>query len=367
MPEITACGLCGGTQFRVLLDMGMQPLAERDSDPYPLVLLECAACTLAQLSYAADQREVFPPEHPYATGNTKALREHFRALAADLPAGTGPVIDIGANDGTFLSHVTGRPRVAVEPTEQVAKALGKGIEHAYQQFFSRDLACRIRAECGPADVVVASNVLAHVPDAHDFAEGVRVLLKPDGWFITENHDVAAVLGGQWDAVYHEHLRYFSAATVSLLLARHGLAVRSVTPVRTHGGSLRARAQPQAGSLAEKARLARTALHAMVARAASEGPVYGIGAATRATPLIHYAGIAAHIACVCEVSTSARIGQRIPGTMIPVTDEEKLIADQPPHALLLSWHIAASVVPALRARGYKGRIIIPLPEPKVISA
>jgi hypothetical protein len=105
---------------------------------------------------------------------------------------------------------------------------------------------------------------------------------------------------------------------------------------------------------------------MVRDAARDAPVYGIGATTRATPLIHFAGIGEFITCVCEVPSSEKIGQNMPGTLIPVVDEAKLLEDQPPHALLLSWHIADTVIPKLRSAGYRGKIIIPLPEPRIID-
>jgi hypothetical protein len=100
------------------------------------------------------------------------------------------------------------------------------------------------------------------------------------------------------------------------------------------------------------------------KAVRAGPVYGIGATTRATPLIWWAGLAPYIDRICEVPGSARIGTVLPGTSIPVVDEAELIAAQPPHALLLSWHIAADIVPKLRAAGYRGTFIVPLPQARI---
>ena len=96
-------------------------------------------------------------------------------------------------------------------------------------------------------------------------------------------------------------------------------------------------------------------------------VYGIGATTRATPLIHYAGIQKLLECVCEVPGSEKAGHVMPGTQIPVVDEKRLIEDQPAYALMLSWHIAGDIMPKLRAAGYKGKFIIPLPSPGIADA
>ncbi len=408
----TACQLCGSGQLALVLDMGMQPLSERhDSDRlYPLRLLECGKCTLVQLDHIVDQREVFPPDHPYATGNTGFLRDHFTALAAELCEDLAPgdlVVDIGAGDGTLINAYCifrdDLRRVAVEPTNQVRKILrdcqmpcdddceiapvhcwnahrpnhkpdwhdsvecdGTSAD-AYQGFFTAELAALIHARHGPAKIVTANNVLAHVPDPHDFLEGVRVLLADDGVFVTENHDMASIVNGlQIDTIYHEHLRYYSVATLSRLLAMHDLMVTQAVPAPTHGGSFRAYAGKPLGNFAARAKTALSDLGGLLAGLTEQGAlVYGVGATTRATPLIHAAGIARYISCVCEVPSSAKIGLAMPGTTIPVVPEVALVKDQPEYALLFAWHIADSIVPKLRAMGYQGKFIVPLPEPKVI--
>jgi len=374
MGEVKECGLCGGTDLAVILDMGEQPLAERFGDPrrYPLALAECGNCTLVQLTFAVDQAEVFPPDHPYASGNTAALRNHFAGLAGILKArgliSPGDlVVDIGCNDGTFLAALgDDYARVGVEPTGQGAKCAGRGIG-VWRNYFTADVGRGIRRLHGPARVVTACNVLAHVPDPHDFVAGVAEMLAGDGVFVTENHDVASVTGGlQIDAVYHEHLRYFSPGTLARLLAQHGLDVTGTEPVPTHGGSFRAFARRRQGGLQERAGTAAAALREMLAGITASGAaVYGVGATTRAVPLIHYARIAPYIRCVCEVPGSEKTGHLMPGTQIPVVDEVALLEDQPEYALLLAWHVAAMITRKLRAAGYRGKFIVPLPEPRVI--
>lgn len=374
--QVSHCGLCGSPDLKPILDMGEQPLPERygSDERYPLALLECAACTLVQLSYIAPPREVFAEDHSYASGNTRALREHFTGLAREVGRIAGPgqlVVDVGCNDGTLLEAVRGEVPdvqvVGVEPTGQAGRAAARGVE-VCQEFFTHASAKRLRQTYGPAKVVTACNVLAHIPGPHDFAAGVARLLADDGVLIAEVHDVASVLDGlQVDTVYAEHNFYWSVTTLSRLLGDHGLVVTDVEKIPTHGGSFRvyARRQRTAG-LAGRAQAAAKALRVLLDGFAQQGPVYGVGATTRATPLIHYAGIAGYLACVCEVPGSDKIGLTMPATQIPVVDEAKLIADQPPAALLLSWHLADSIVPALRAKGYQGVFIVPLPEPTVLD-
>ena len=374
--EVSQSGLCGHWDLAPILDLGSQPLPERygADERYPLALLECRRCTLVQLSYIAPPREVFAEDHSYATGNTRALKEHFASLAARIARGLAPddlVADIGCNDGTLLEAVQAaepEARLAgVEPTGQAGKCAAKGIP-VYREFFSSAVAKQIRAEHGPAKVITACNVLAHCVDPHDFAAGVTRLLRDDGVFVTENHDVASVLDGlQIDTVYHEHARYWSVTTLARLLGEHGLVVTDVEKIPVHGGSFRVWARRQkTRDLGWRAKAAVRELRVMLDGFAQQGPIYGVGATTRATPLIHYAGIADYLPCVCEVAGSSKIGLTIPGTGILVVDEAELIADQPPAALLLSWHLAGSIVPALRARGYQGKILAPLPEPGVLD-
>jgi hypothetical protein len=381
---VERCGSCGDDELSPVLDLGEQPLAERDNgERYPLRLLRCGTCTLVQLSHIVDRAEVFPSGHPYATSNTKALREHFAALAGVVAELAGPddlVAEIGSNDGCFLEALRDadldRARgpgpwratlrlLGIEPTGQVKKT-GAGIR-TEQAFFAAALGKALREKHGPARVIVGSNVFAHVPDLHDVLEGILGLLADDGTLILEVHDWASIANGlQYDACYHEHTFYFSVASLSFLLAQHGLLVREVEPIPTHGGSLRVFAVRERPHLATRAQQAAFDLHMLMEDAVCDGPVYGIGATTRATPLIHYAGIGKYLTCVVEVPGSEKIGQRIPATDIPIVDEARLIADQPHAALLLSWHLAPSIVPALRAKGYRGRIAVPLPEARFLD-
>ena len=364
MPEILRCGSCGERDLAPVINLGDQPLAERESDRYPLKLLKCTRCTLVQLSYIVDEGEMFPPDHPYATGNTKALRDHFTDLAMEILDRTHVgdlVVDIGANDGTLVNAVNDDLRqVAVEPTNQADKITDENIV-VFQEFFTADLAARIRKDIGEAKVITACNVLAHVPDPHDFLEGIDILLADDGVFITENHNWLSIVNGlQVDTIYHEHLRFYSVASLSWLLASHCFGVDSIEKIPTHGGSFRTYAVKEKPQLALRADNARGELRELLYLARREGLVYGIGACTRATPLIHYARLEDYLTCVCEVPSSEKIGMTMPGTSIPVVDEARLIRDQPPYALLFAWHWADTIVPKLRAAGYRGKFITPLP-------
>jgi C-methyltransferase C-terminal domain/Putative zinc binding domain/Methyltransferase domain len=372
---VTRCGICRNRTLKYILDLGDQPMAERDDGhTYPLALVECDRCGLVQLNHIVPQKELFPLDHPYSTGNTRALRDHFRALALELAPQLKPgdlVVDIGANDGTFLAALKEMaPQaevLAVEPTGQAGKCRDKGVP-VTQGFWTAALGRDLVRYHKPARIITASNVLAHVPDPHDFLSGVSSLLDPDvGEFITENHDWASVVNGlQIDTIYHEHLRYYSVSSLGYLLAMHGYLISEAVPVASHGGSFRITARSQRRGLSHRADAVKFRLRVLLHEARDAGPIYGIGAATRASPLIHYAGLEEYLACVCEVPGSDKIGRMMPGTQLPIVDEKQLITDQPPHALLFPWHLAASIVPVLRAAGYQGKFIVPLPAPEVLD-
>jgi hypothetical protein len=329
------------------------------------------------LSVAVDPEIAFPAAYPYSSGHSRALHENFEDLAAHAArslagglADTDLVVDIGANDGTLLRKFTGCRTVGVEPTRQADRITGP----FYPAFFTEDLAHRIVAEHGQAKIVTACNVLAHVEDIDDVMRGIRLLLADDGVLIAENHDLASVVGGQWDTVYHEHLRFYSPHSFEWLLRKHDLGAKYWTKIPTHGGSFRivATTNPHERSkpplrgeydwltAAEEASADRSRLRRKIS--SYGGACVGIGATARATTIINYCGLDAEdLAYVGEVSGSDKIGRLIPGTAIPVVDEARLFEDQRP-AVLFSWHMADVIVPKLREKGYTGEIILPMVDP-----
>lgn len=373
------CYTCAGTVFRPILDLGEQPIAERDvgGGRHPLALQECTACGLVQLTWEVDRSEVFPVDHPYTTGSTLAMVAHFAALAREVSGVLAPggdlVIDIGANDGTFLRELrelrdTEVRLLGVEPTNQAEKLRRAGIP-VRQEFWSFAGAREIARQHGRARVVTASNVLAHVASQHDFLSAVSEVLADDGVFVTENHDLASVINGmQIDTVYHEHLRYYSVASLGQALAMHGFLIDRVEKIPVHGGSFRTWAVKQQPGLQARVTAIREHLRELVSEANRHGRVYGIGATTRATPLIHWAGLREKLHAVAEVPGSEKIGHRIPGTQVPVVPEADMVADDRcSAAVLLAWHLEDWIVPALRKAGFTADIIVPLPEVRVLHA
>ncbi|MBI2821335.1 MAG: class I SAM-dependent methyltransferase [Acidobacteria bacterium] len=404
---VKSCQVCSGRDLEPVLFLGYVPPPSavevcgeplREQTRYPLQLLYCPQCHLVQLGFIVDPRIVFPPEFPYTSSTTKALRENFAALYRECRTVVGLeaqdlVVDIGSNDGNLLSNFKGHRVLGVTPEEIGRLAIERGIPTIIA-FFTRQVAEQIRQEAGQAKVVTATNVFAHIQDVHEVIACILEILLPDGVFVSESHYLPRLLEKlQYDTIYHEHLRYYSLHSLKYLLEMHGLEIFHAGEIPTHGGSIRVYAsrkgcrpvQGSVGALLEaeagyglgktellqfkkRVALSKLALHALLLSVAAEGKrIYGVGAAARASTLINYAGMDDSVLdCVVEVKGSHKIGNYIPGTVIPVVEESRLFEDQPEYALLLSWHLAEDLAPKLRNLGFRGDFIVPLPDPRVLS-
>ncbi len=405
---VTACQVCGHRPLEPVLFLGyhvpvnwMRPVTEplREEPAFPTQLVICPSCHLAQIGFIVDQRVLFPPDYPYTTGTTRILRENFADLAEEVrrTIGCSPgdlVIDIGSNDGTLLGNFqqAGCRVLGIEPTLKAQVANERGIA-SLMAFFTPALARQVAQAHGPARLVTATNVFAHMPDVEAIVDGIASLLAPDGVFISESHyfgDLVATL--QYDTIYHEHLRYYTVRSLQGLLARHGFRVFRVQRIPTHGGSIRVSASRHAafpidGSveamLAEERELvagsrllqefrqrvlrSKLALLALLHELKRSGKrLVGIGAPSRASTLISYVGLDDGLLdSVFEIHGSSKIGRYLPGTMIPVRDEAALFREQPDYALVLSWHIWEELKPKLEQRGFRGDFIVPLPTPRIV--
>ena len=405
---VECCQVCGHAPLETVLSLGYMPPVNqmvligevpRQLPWFPTTLLHCHKCELVQLGLAVDPVIIFPPEYPYTSGTTKLLRDNFADLQRESAAmlalsGKDLVIDIGSNDGTLLSNFKngGQRVLGIEPTDVGDIANQRGIP-TIKRYFGLDTARQVRREHGPASVVTAANCFAHMEDVHAIVDGIVELLKPDGVFISESHYLIPLLDTlQYDTIYHEHLRYYSLSSLKYLLEMHDLEVFHARPIPSHGGSIRVYAarrgaHPVEASvrhmLAEEPRgqamtkrlaafrndvvLSKLKLLSMLGGLKEKGArIAGISAPSRASTLVNYVGLdEGLIDYVCEIQGSLKIGKYMPGTRIPVVDEARLFEEQPDCALILSWHIADELARKLKAKGFHGKLITPLPEPRAL--
>ena len=403
---VEQCQICGHAPLDTVLSLGYMPpvnqmvpigrLAEQQPW-FPTTLLHCRNCELVQLGLAVDPAIIFPPEYPYTSGTTKLLRDNFANLQRESAAMLGLtskdlIVDIGSNDGTLLSNFkqAGQRVLGIEPTDVGDIANNRGIP-TLKRYFGVDVAREVKRQHGPASVVTAANCFAHIEDVHAIVDGIVEMLKPSGVFISESHYLVSLLDTlQYDTIYHEHLRYYSLASLKHLLAMHDLEVFHARPIPSHGGSIRVYAAPRGtysvqvsvgGMLAAEPRgdamtkrldsfrseviLSKLRLIAMLRDLKEKGArVAGISAPSRASTLVNYVGLdEGLIDYVCEISGSLKIGKFMPGTQIPVVEESRLYSDQPDSAVIFSWHIADELAPKLKAKGFRGQLITPLPVPR----
>ena len=368
---------------------------------FPAPVCYCPSCHLVQLGYVEDPALLFQPEYKYTSGTTKNLRENFAALSRQARSRFALstrdlVVDIGSNDGTLLTNfqAAGHKVVGIEPTKAADIAIAAGIP-TVRGFLGTTTVDAVVSQYGKAKIVTAANVFGHISDLDQVMSSISALLEPDGVFISESDYLLDIINGlEFDTMYHEHLRYYSAHSIQDLLARRGFRAISIERIGTHGGSIRVYATRSSkmtvdGSVDQLLQTERSAqinspawipdfrsritaaklqMFELLGKVIGKGRrLYGIGAPARSTTLIHYFGLDVGVMdCVLEVQGSRKIGHYIPGTRIPVRDESKLFEDQPEYALLLSWHIADELVGILRKKGYRGSFIVPLPKPRIIQ-
>ena len=382
IPMSHPCRHCGSPLSQEVIDLGHQPpsnaylTAEQLLGPeitYPLKVYVCSSCWLVQLPAHAAAEELFTADYAYFSSTSSswcAHAERFVATASErLALGTeSMVVELASNDGYLLQYVQQRgiPCLGIEPTRATAEAArAKGIE-TIERFFGVALA----EELEPADLVVANNVLAHVPDINDFMAGIARLLKPAGRASIEfPHLLRLLEGNQFDTIYHEHYSYLSLRVVQRIAATAGLDLVDVEELPTHGGSLRVwlahqgAAEPSAAVAAvlaaetaaaggaglessqayadfqQRAEAAKHALLEFLLSAKRQGKqVLGYGAAAKGNTLLNYAGVKPDLLAAVADRAPSKQGKWLPGNHIPVISPEQLDARNPDALLVLPWNL-----------------------------
>ena len=408
---LPSCRFCSAPLRHTFVDLGMSPLCESYVLPeglgamepfYPLHVRVCEQCLLVQLEELVAPEEIFT-EYAYFSSYSDSWVAHARGYVESVVERFGldadsQVVELASNDGYLLQHLVERgiPALGIEPAANVAEvARGRGIETVVE-FFGRELASRLVAEGRQADLLVANNVFAHVPDLNDFTAGMQRLLAPQGVITIEFPHLARLIeGNQFDTIYHEHFSYFSFLTAQAVLAAHGLEVFDVDELPTHGGSLRVYAQRSGGAghsvsarvteLAERERelhLDRLEGYSAFAPRVTETKwnlveflidcrrdgkrVAGYGAPGKGNTLLNYCGIRADLLEFTVDRNPYKQGQFLPGTRIPIHHPEALEQARPDFILILPWNLTDEIVAQLsHVRDWGGRFVVPIPEVKVV--
>ena len=404
------CRFCEADVSRTFLDLGMQPLsnayvraedADRQEVFYPLHARVCEGCLLVQLPVCASPEVIFT-DYAYLSSMSASWLAHAEAFAAEASGRFGltsasRVLEVASTDGYLLKFFRARGIgvLGVEPAANVAALARAAGVPTEVEFFGADVAQRLSAAHGEADLVVANNVLAHVPKLNDFVRGLCRAVKPDGVVSIEFPHLARLLEKrQFDTIYHEHFSYFSLGTAMQVLAAHGLSVFDVEPLGTHGGSLRVYAQRETGrrgttdrvaqvvaaeeregarSLArydrfahEVAEVKRALLTFLIESKRARKSVVGYGAPAKGNTLLNYAGVRGDFIDYVVDRSPLKQGTLLPGTHIPVHAPERLLQTKPDLVLILPWNLEVEITEQLRfVRDWGGRLVVPIPEVRVV--
>jgi SAM-dependent methyltransferase len=388
-----------------VLDLGATPTCESfltadqlDSpEPtFPLHLRLCEDCLLLQIPALITPEDTFT-EYAYFSSYSDSWVQHAKRFVdcAARRLGLGPesfVLEVASNDGYLLQHVVaaGIPCLGIEPSVNVGAAARKRGVPTATAFLNESLAAVVRAAHGQADLVVANNVYAHVPDLLGFTRSLRRLLGEDGWLSVEvHHALNLVTLGQFDTIYHEHFQYYTLLSAMRALGSAGLAVVDVELIPTHGGSMRlwARHEGSAGRRSERVtevlRLEEEAgLHQVdgylqlrprteavrhdllrfLLDCRTEGKrVVGYGAPGKGNTLLNYCGIRSDLLEYTVDRNPYKHGRFTPGTRIPIHDPAQIDQDRPDVVLALPWNLEPELTEQLAyIAEWGGQLVFPLP-------
>ena len=406
------CRSCLAQLDFCLIDLGNAPLSNayltqitlrRPEKWFPLRVLVCTKCWLVQAEMYSRAAEIFNEEYAYFSSFSTFWLEQAKTFAIlsiqnfELDKNSF-VIEIASNDGYLLTNYKERgiPCLGIEPTASTAAvASSKGIE-TLEVFFSEEKANEINESHGKADLIIANNVLAHVPDLIDFISGVYVLLKDSGIASFEVHNLVNLINfKQFDTIYHEHFSYYSFTSAYNLFQNHGLEVISVSELSSHGGSLRMFVQKKeigkreidlsvpkqltdeknskihdigfySNFVTQANQLKDNFLSFLIEKKREGKVVAGYGAAAKGNTLINFAGVKSDLLPFVVDRNPWKIGKFLPGSRIPIYGENELLDKKPDFIIIFPWNLRDEILEQLiYCRSWNAKFVLLSPEFEII--
>ena len=403
------CRSCGSKHGELVVDLGIQPLAnnlllaadlEKPEPKFPLRMADCHSCWLLQIVDLVPPVQLFS-EYLYFSSFSDLMLSHAREAASRYVKefnldSSSLVVEVASNDGYFLQYfkALGVPSLGIEPAANIAKvAVEKGIE-TLVEFFGKSLGVRLAREGRQADLILGNNVFAHAPETNDFVAGLAAQLKPVGRIILEfPYALDFIEKTEFDTIYHEHVFYFSLTALIPLFKRHGLEIYHVERLAIHGGSLRlfashtgaqtiretvallineekSKGMASAGyysSFADKVLELKKSLNELIAQLRSQGKtVAAYGASAKGSTLLNFFGLDHRSLDFVADRSTYKQGRLTPGTHIPIVAPDQLLSRHPDYTLLLTWNFADEILKQQQAyRDAGGKFIVPIPKVTVV--
>jgi len=410
---VAGCRSCGGRLSVTMADLGLQPASNAFIDSpaaiqqekrYPLRAKVCDICKLVQLDYDVAPEELFG-NYVYFSSYSDEWLAHAKAYCDMAQKRFGLshsslVVELASNDGYLLKNflTMGIPVLGIDPSGTVAAAAEKIGVPTLVRFFGEKVARELAREGRQADLIIANNVLAHVPQLNDFVAGLAVLLRPNGSVTIEfPHLLELIQQVEFDTIYHEHYSYFSLYAIEQIFSRHRLRIYDLQRLPTHGGSLRifashaqrsdltdsaalreTRAQESAAGIAALATYThfakrvdecRDSLRDFLAGAKRDGKrVAAYGAAAKGNTLLNFCGVTPQDISFVADRSPHKQKKWLPGTHIPVVSPEELMRSQPDYVLILPWNLQHEIRRQLDGiKAWGGRFVTPVPLVRVHGA
>lgn len=406
--KVQKCRICQSPDLITFIHLGPIPipngfLTKRELDSheksYPLDACYCKNCGLVQLAHITSPKVMFK-NYSYIPSTAKTMVNHFEKLSnyAISLVNFNPsdlVLDIGSNDGTLLSSFKKRGArvLGVDPAKNLSKIANQSGIPTINNYFTQKIARGILKKYGPAKVICATNVVAHVHDLKDFIEGVKILLTKDGILIAEFPYLLDLLEKtEFDTIYQEHLSYFSVTSFSRLMKNHNLNLINIQKIPIHGGSLRCvvkndrniknakiekiiQQELKSGlkdpktyqKFAKDVETARHNLVSLLLELRSKNKrIVGYGASAKGNIVTNYCKIGPETIDYIVDSIPYKQGKYTPGMHIPIYIESRIIEDKPDYVLILAWNFQDEIME--KQKEYKrrgGKFIVMSPKLKII--
>ncbi|MFX1570570.1 MAG: methyltransferase domain-containing protein [Promethearchaeota archaeon] len=406
------CRYCNNELTKIFIDLGSSPpsnsnLTKKElNEPetyFPLKIFLCDKCFLVQIDEYKKSDEIFNEKYAYFSSYSTSWLEHSKKYVEMITKRlqlkeNSFVVEIGSNDGYLLQYFKdlGIICLGIEPTSNTAAAARKkGIE-VIEEFFGVNLVKTLTLQTKKPDLLLGNNVLAHVPDINDFVEGLKIYLDETGVITMEfPHLMQLVENIQFDTIYHEHFSYLSFLTVKSIFESHGLELFDVDQISTHGGSLRIYAKHKEDHTKLISNNVRDLLNLEISKKMNtieyysnfqtkankikyelvdflinqkreQKKVIAYGAAAKGNTLLNYCGIKQDlIRFVVDISPHKQ-GKFLPGSHIPIVNEENIKKDRPDFIIILAWNIKDEIMNQLEyVNKWKCKFVIPIPKMEII--